>query len=99
MSKKLTRSDVERIASLANLQLTKNEVSLFTEQLIQILQYAEKLQTVDTSSLSSSNSKKNITSELRPDKPNLSLDRKEALSGAPDASSDGFFRVPKVIDR
>ena len=99
MSKKLTRNDVERIASLANLQLTKNEVSLFTEQLTQILQYAEKLQTVDTSSLSTSNKKKNATSELRPDNRNSSLDRQEALSGAPDASSDGFFRVPKVIDR
>ena len=84
---------------MANLQLTKDEVSLFTEQLTQILQYAEKIQTVDTSSLSSSNSGQNITSDLRPDKRNLSLDRNEALSGAPDTSPDGFFRVPKVIDR
>lgn len=54
MAETLTRADVERIAALARLELTPDEVTLFAGQLTAILAYADQVQQVDTSSLSTS---------------------------------------------
>lgn len=51
MAETLTRADVERIAALARLELTPDEVTLFAEQLTAILAYADQVQQVDTSGL------------------------------------------------
>ena len=51
MADTLTRADVERIAALARLELTPDEVTLFAGQLSAILAYADQVQQVDTSSL------------------------------------------------
>lgn len=51
MAETLTRADVERIAALARLELTPDEVTLFAGQLTAILAYADQVQQVDTSSL------------------------------------------------
>ena len=45
----LTIADVERIAALAQLELTDEEKHLFTKQLADILAYAEQVQAIDTS--------------------------------------------------
>ena len=45
----LTIADVERIAALAQLELTDEEKQLFTTQLADILAYAEQVQAIDTS--------------------------------------------------
>ena len=45
----LTIADVERIAALAQLELTDEEKQLFTRQLADILHYAEQVQAIDTS--------------------------------------------------
>ena len=49
MADTLTRADVERIATLARLELTPDEVTLFAGQLTGILAYADQVQQVDTS--------------------------------------------------
>jgi aspartyl-tRNA(Asn)/glutamyl-tRNA(Gln) amidotransferase subunit C len=51
MAETLTRADVERIAALARLELTPDEVTLFAGQLTAILAYADQVQQVDTSAL------------------------------------------------
>ena len=51
MAETLTRADVERIAALARLELTADEVTLFAGQLTAILAYADQVQQVDTSGL------------------------------------------------
>src|SRR5690606_3599163 len=49
MSVTLSPTEVRRIAALAQLALTDEEVDLFTRQLAQILAYAEQVQAIDTS--------------------------------------------------
>src|SRR4029078_7908649 len=44
----LARTDVERIAELARLELTPDEVTLFTRQLAYILEYVEQIRGLDT---------------------------------------------------
>ena len=93
----LTIEDVERIARLANLELTQDEKQLFTKQLADILAYAEQVQGVDTTGVEAT-AHVNATGVERPDEPRPSLEVSEAVANAPDAAPEaGLFRVPRVI--
>jgi aspartyl-tRNA(Asn)/glutamyl-tRNA(Gln) amidotransferase subunit C len=48
---KLSREQVLHIAELAKLALTEEEVELFAEQLSEILEYAERLNALDTEAI------------------------------------------------
>lgn len=48
---KITREDVLRVAELAHLELTDAEVELYRGQLDSILEYAEKLNQLDTTNV------------------------------------------------
>lgn len=103
MSDRLTRADVERIAALAHLDLTPEEIDLFTPQLAAILDYAERLQGVDVSAADDAWHPGGSHCPRRPDTVQPSLDREATLSNAPDgvaagvAETGGFFRVPRVL--
>ena len=97
MPARFTRSDVEAIAGLANLDLDEQELDLFARQLGDILEYANQVQQIDTTGVPPTASV--VTRQVdRPDEVRPSLDRAEALANAPDADTDGrLFRVPRVI--
>ena len=97
MSSQLTSSDVERIAQLAHLELTTDERKLFTQQLAQILEYAERLQDVDTTNVAATWHPGAEVGRLRQDTPRPSLTTDDALANAPTPGPRGLFRVPKVI--
>ena len=93
----LSIEEVEYIAELARLQLSKDEISLFREQLSDILDYAARLQGLDTTEIAPTSSVLPERSALRPDEVRPSLSPKELLSNAPDTEK-GQFRVPPVLD-
>jgi aspartyl-tRNA(Asn)/glutamyl-tRNA(Gln) amidotransferase subunit C len=98
MASGLTVDDVERIAALAQLELTAEEKQLFTRQLADILAYAEQVQAIDTSGVAATAHVHTDDRTEREDEPQPSLARGEALANAPDAAPQaGFFRVPRVI--
>jgi aspartyl-tRNA(Asn)/glutamyl-tRNA(Gln) amidotransferase subunit C len=93
----LTIEDVERIARLANLELTPEEKHLFTRQLADILAYAEQVQGVDTTGVPAT-AHVNAHGVERDDAPKPSLPVSDAVANAPDAApAAGLFRVPRVI--
>jgi aspartyl-tRNA(Asn)/glutamyl-tRNA(Gln) amidotransferase subunit C len=94
---RLSRSDVKRIATLAHLELTEAETERYTQQLGDILTFFEQLQQVDTTDIPPTTHPVTSNPVMRPDTPRLPMPRNEALANAPDPSSDGLFRVPKVI--
>jgi len=97
MPSSLTVADVDRIASLAHLELTAEERELFRRQLADILSYAEQVQAVETGGVPPTDHVLVERTE-RADDPHTSLTLDEALANAPDAAVDaGFFRVPRVI--
>jgi aspartyl-tRNA(Asn)/glutamyl-tRNA(Gln) amidotransferase subunit C len=97
MAAELTIADVERIAALANIELTDTEKRLFTRQLADILHYAEQVQAADTTGVPPMAHVGSERSE-REDEPRPSLTVRDALANAPDAAPDaGLFRVPRVI--
>jgi aspartyl-tRNA(Asn)/glutamyl-tRNA(Gln) amidotransferase subunit C len=93
-----TRDDVRRVAELARLDLTDAEIALFTQQLADILTYAELVQQVDTTGIPPTSHPLATTPAWRDDTPSRSIERSAVLDQAPDASrSTGLFRVPKVL--
>jgi aspartyl-tRNA(Asn)/glutamyl-tRNA(Gln) amidotransferase subunit C len=98
MSTALTIADVERIAGLAQLELTDGEKQLFTRQLADILAYAEQVQAIDTSGVPATAHVHAGQRTEREDVPRPSLPVEDAVDNAPDADRlAGLFRVPRVI--
>jgi aspartyl-tRNA(Asn)/glutamyl-tRNA(Gln) amidotransferase subunit C len=94
----LTRQDVARIAELARLSLTDQEIELFSRQLTSILEYAEQLRGVDTRDVPATSHPLALAAPLREDEIRPSLMPAEAVAAAPDADREGgLFKVPRVI--
>lgn len=94
----LSRSQVEAVAALANLELSEVELELFARQLGDILNYAVQLQNIDTTGVAPTSSVLTRRVSDRDDMVRPSLDRGDALSNAPDANLEaGLFKVPRVI--
>ena len=93
----LTPQDVKRIAELARLELSGDELELFTRQLGDILTYVQQIRSLDTTGVAPTSSVLNRPVD-RADEPRPSLSRDELLRNAPDAAPEaGLFKVPRVI--
>jgi aspartyl-tRNA(Asn)/glutamyl-tRNA(Gln) amidotransferase subunit C len=98
MADTLTRADVARIAALARLELTPDEMTLFARQLTAILAYADQVQQVDTSGVQLEPAANPGDTSARDDGPVPSLDRDLLLGQAPAADrAAGLFKVPRVL--
>jgi aspartyl-tRNA(Asn)/glutamyl-tRNA(Gln) amidotransferase subunit C len=98
MATSLTIADVERVAALAQLELTADEKTLFTRQLADVLHYAEQIQALDTRDVPATAQLRTAGETERADTPRPCLAVAEALANAPDGALDaGLFRVPRVI--
>ncbi len=89
--------DIEKVASLSRINLTIEEKNTFRRQLTDILDYMEKLNelnTDDVQPMAYATSQKNV---FREDKVESSFARQEILELSP-SNSNGFFKVPKVIE-
>jgi aspartyl-tRNA(Asn)/glutamyl-tRNA(Gln) amidotransferase subunit C len=96
----ITESDVEKVAQLAHMEITPEELKLFAPQMADIVSYVEQLNEVDTSNvepaLGGLTPEGERTDSSREDVVTPSLGQKTALAEAPDAAA-GHFRVPKVL--
>jgi aspartyl-tRNA(Asn)/glutamyl-tRNA(Gln) amidotransferase subunit C len=95
---KLTQQEVEAVAELAKLELTADEITLYTEQLSAILDYIDKLNEVDTSNIPPTASVLPIQNVLRPDKAGATLSPQDVVANASDAQ-DNQFKVSAVLDQ
>ncbi len=93
----LTKEEVEHIAELARLELTEEEKERYREQLSDILDYAARLQALDTSHIPPTSTVLAKRAVLRPDVAVKGLSTDEALSNAPRAEQKQF-RVPPVLE-
>jgi aspartyl-tRNA(Asn)/glutamyl-tRNA(Gln) amidotransferase subunit C len=96
----ITEDDIRKIAHLAHLEITDEEVRAYTPQMAEIVTYVEQLSAVDTSSVAPATggltAEGEATESAREDVVRPSLGQATALDQAPDAAS-GHFRVPKVL--
>jgi aspartyl-tRNA(Asn)/glutamyl-tRNA(Gln) amidotransferase subunit C len=94
----LTIDEVRHIAYLARLQLSPEEEARYAEQLSAILDYADRLQHVDTSAIPPTASVLPLTAPLRSDDPRPCPPRSQILENAPD-QEEGMFKVPPVLEK
>lgn len=96
----ITESDIEKIAQLAQLEITDQERRAFTPQIADIVAYVEQLNEVDTSEIEPAagglTPEGERTDSSREDEVRPSLGQQLALDQAPDPAA-GHFRVPKVL--
>ena len=92
--------DVKKIATLAHLEITDEEVAIYTPQMADIVKYVEQLNELDTEEiepmLGGLTAEGEDTDTTREDVVRPSFTQKEALSEAPSAV-EGHFQVPKVL--
>ena len=94
---KLTKEDVVYVAELARLEFHDDELKVLGDQLTSILDYAEKLNELDTSDVRPTAHVLPVNNVLREDVVTPSLDREKVLQNAP-SQENGCFKVPKVIE-
>lgn len=97
MSTPLTPEDVRKVARLARLKLTEDEVAVFTRQLADVVRYVDQLSEVDTAGVEPLAHAIEIENVFRADEPRPSLSRTDALSNAP-ASDGRYFLVPQILE-
>lgn len=93
----LSHDEVRRIAELAKLALTDEEVALYAGQLSDILDYFQRLQQVDTSHIEPTASVLPLRNVMRADAPAQPLTPAEVIANAPRSLADQF-RVSPVLD-
>jgi aspartyl-tRNA(Asn)/glutamyl-tRNA(Gln) amidotransferase subunit C len=94
---KLTREDVLKLARLARLDLTDEEVERFSGELSGILQYIEQLQGVDVSGLEPTTQVSGLTNVMRKDEVHdYGYAPKELLKNAPAVQND-HIKVKRMV--
>jgi aspartyl-tRNA(Asn)/glutamyl-tRNA(Gln) amidotransferase subunit C len=93
---KISKENIERVAQLARLDLSKDEVEKMTKQLDTILQYMAKLDELDTTEIEVTTHTLNVVNAFRDDEVRESLPREKALAAGPLQNGEAFV-VPKVI--
>lgn len=93
----LTPEDVKRIAHLARIEVTENEVQATLAKLSGILGLIEEMQAVDTTGIVPMSHSQDVVQRLRPDVVTES-DQRELFQSIAPAVENGLYLVPKVIE-
>ncbi len=89
--------EIDHVALLARLELKDEEKELFSKQVGSIIEYVDKLNELDIDDVDPTAHVLPIKNVFREDELRDSLPREKALQNAP-RESDGFYRVPKIIE-
>jgi len=94
----LERSDVEKIAHLAHLQVAEADITGYAQTLTNILDLVGQMNEVNTDNIEPMAHPMDATQRLREDQVTESDQREHFQSIAP-ATEDGLYLVPKVIEQ
>jgi aspartyl-tRNA(Asn)/glutamyl-tRNA(Gln) amidotransferase subunit C len=97
MAMELSRDDVRKVASLARLKVTDEELDSLAKDLDAIVGYVQVLNDIDSASVEPMVHAVDLQNVLRPDVMIDSLDRSAALSNAPRTDGE-YFLVPAMIE-
>jgi aspartyl-tRNA(Asn)/glutamyl-tRNA(Gln) amidotransferase subunit C len=94
---KLSREDVLKLARLARLSLSDEEIEQYRTELSDILQYVEQLQSVDVEGLKPTNQVTGLTNITRPDEEkDYGYEPADLLKNVP-AVKDGQIKVKRTL--
>jgi aspartyl-tRNA(Asn)/glutamyl-tRNA(Gln) amidotransferase subunit C len=89
--------DIAKVARLARIGLSDEELATYGAQLEGILEHAAQVQALDTDDVEPTAHPLPMVNAHRPDEVEPTLDRAEVLAQAPD-HQDGYFRVPAYLE-
>lgn len=93
----IDKETVRKVAGLARLKLSEDDLERFTPQVAGIVKWVEMLGEVNTDNVQPLANVVNIDLKLRADVISDGGYQKEILANAPE-SVEGFFVVPKVVE-
>lgn len=93
----LTKEEVSKIALLARLAVSEEEVPRYQQQLSAILDFVAQLGKVDLGDVPPLSHVHGISNVLREDVTEPSLSAEEVVAQAPDRNGR-FFRVPLIVE-
>jgi len=93
----LSTEEVAKVAVLARLRLSPEEIRTFTEQLNAVVNYVDQLQELDTTGVEPLAHGVELRNVFRDDVRGPSLPRDAALANAPQRNRENFL-VPAVLD-
>ncbi len=98
MSEPLSRADVAKVASLAMLELTDEELETFTGQLAAVLEHAKDVEALDVGDVMPTHHPYPLVNVFRRDVVDTAAEsmRDEALAAAPSVETNQF-RVPPAL--
>ena len=92
----ISRDEVAKLAKLARIEMTADELDHLSTQLAQILDSVARVSEVAKKDIKPTSHAIEMKNVFRKDVVKPSLTPSEALSGAP-AQEDGRFRVPQIL--
>ena len=95
-TERISTAEVAKVADLARLRLTEDELDRFTHQLAAILEHAEDMESLDLDDVEPLARPIQLVNVFRADEPRPALDRDEVLAAAP-VTDQGQFRVPTIL--
>ena len=93
----LSNEQVRHIAHLARLALSEEEIALYSEQLSEILDYAEMIQALDTAAIPPTAQVVYHAGVMRADAVEPPLPQEAALANAP-LAEDGYFVARAILE-
>jgi aspartyl-tRNA(Asn)/glutamyl-tRNA(Gln) amidotransferase subunit C len=94
---KITHAEVLKLARLARLSLSHEEVQKYTEELAEILGYVEMLSKVDTSGLAPTNQVTGLHNVFRPDTVVEYQAKPDKLLALLPKQKDDYIQVKRMI--
>jgi aspartyl-tRNA(Asn)/glutamyl-tRNA(Gln) amidotransferase subunit C len=89
--------DIAKVARLARIGLTPEELAHYATQLEGILEHAARVQALPTDGVVPTSHPLPMVNNLRADEVEPTLDREEVLAQAPDREGP-YFRVPPFLE-
>lgn len=93
----ITKEQVKRMADLAHLAVTEEEVEAYQEKLQSMLTYVDQLSELNTDDVEPTTHVLHQTNVFREDVQKQTITQEEALKNAPD-KQDGYFKVPPILE-
>lgn len=90
--------EVRKIADLARIDLSEQEIEQMSKELDAIVHYVEQLRSVDTQGVEPIAQVTGLVNVVREDQESSMFSTRQALSNAPQANEVAFL-VPKAVER
>ena len=92
----LSREDILKLAELSKLDLTEDQIEKFRSEIEEIMDYVEKLQSVDVGGLEPTNQVTGLSNVTREDEVKSYAGQQELLKNLPNRLDD-YIKVRRMI--